>query len=118
MIQKLGGGRVLDYGPSAAIHSRGRVPGGVMVGQGMSPMVKLKGLGNGPTGTGGTLVPTVRDKPEQAAERKAIARERYAVFMAKHTDCNCHEMYGNQPRPVGYRERERDRAALRREMRA
>ena len=117
MIQKLGGGRILDYGPSAAIHSRSRVPGGVMVSQAITPLLKLGGLGSGPLGTGGTLVPRLHDTPEQADARKAKARAAYAVFKAKHTGCTCHVLYGGQPRPVGYREREQDRSRLRRELR-
>lgn len=110
MIQKLGGGRVVDYGPSAAIHSRGRVPGGVMVSQATVVVAKVK-------------VPSApripRDEtPEQQEARRALARDKYAIFCLRHADCECHEWYGGQPRPIGYKAREQDRAALRREMRA
>lgn len=39
MIQKLGGARFIDHGPSAAIHARGRVPMGVMVSQAITPNI-------------------------------------------------------------------------------
>lgn len=115
MQQRIGGGRVIDHGPASAIHSRGRVPGGVMVSQAIVPRLKLSGLGNGPTGTGGTLVPRRRVPMDEAA--KARAKAKYASFVARHSDCECHILLSGQPRPIGYRERERDRAALRREMR-
>jgi hypothetical protein len=63
-----------------------------------------------------------KPKPEETREeieaRKARAKAAYAIFTAKHTGCACHVLYGNQPRPVGYLERERDRSRLRRELRA
>jgi hypothetical protein len=115
MIQRLGGGRVIDHGPSSAIHSRSRVPGGVMVSQAMGPAFKPAGLGSGMRGEGRPF--QHGDTPKAREIRVAKARAAYAIFKAKHTGCDCHVMYGGQPRPVGYREREQDRSRLRRELR-
>jgi len=114
-VRYLGGGRVVDLGPSSAIHARGRVPGGVMVSQAIAPMPRLKGL-TLHKGSGGTIVPRLVDTPEQAEARRIRSRETYDAFKARHTGCECHELYGGQPRPKGYLERERDRDRLRREL--
>lgn len=39
MIQKTGPATFIDHGPASAVHSRGRVPGGVMVSQAPAPVL-------------------------------------------------------------------------------
>lgn len=74
------------------------------------PMPKraISGLGSGPGAS------PVRSRPTDK-ERARAAHER---FLAAHSTCDCHELYGGQPRPIGWRERERDRNRLRRERNA
>jgi len=79
-VQYLGGGRTVDLGPSSAIHSRGRVPGGVMVSQALPPPLRV-----------------TEAQREAERERRRVSNER---FKARHSDCECHYLYGNQPRPV------------------
>ena len=86
MKRYLGGGRVLDLGPASATHSRGRVPGGVMVSQAVLPAI------------GGLHArPSIVERDRERRQRK---RETLARFKAAHSDCTCHVIYGGQPRPV------------------
>jgi hypothetical protein len=77
MIQKTGPTTFIDHGPASAIHSRGRVGGSLVM-----------------------PVPTPPITEAQRAARKENARRAHEAFRALHSDCECHYLYGNQPRPV------------------
>lgn len=112
MIQRIGGGRVIDHGPQKPYFGSRTVIGGsslaavVVTG---SQRENLRGL-SALSGHASSL----RKKPVEPADAR---KARYATFKERHGACECHEMIGGQPRPKGYRERERDRSRLRRELR-
>jgi hypothetical protein len=103
MIQRIGGGRVIDHGPQRPYSGSRSVIGGTSLAHAVVTANRSM-----------FSYDVARAQAKKQRTTPADPRDRWKEWEARHTGCECHERYGGQSRPVGYRERESERQRVRR----